>query len=170
MTRTGTARTIGPIDSWPPRPMLVLMTAHDDGLEVLGEHECMELLASSGVGRVAVSVGALPAIIPVQYALIGGDVVFFAGERSKLRLGVRDAIVAFEVDHVDPVYHSGWSVMVTGIATDVEEGSADDLWTIPRWAPGPEERLVAISINQISGRRVEPGGYVSPTWELHDSA
>jgi hypothetical protein len=146
------------------------MTIDRNGLEVLSTRECLRLLESANLGRIAITSGALPVILPINYRVDGDRILFRTSPGTKLDAATHNAVVAFEVDHVDPVYHSGWSVMVTGIATDVEEGSADDLWTIPRWAPGPEERLVAISINQISGRRVEPGGYVSPTWELHDSA
>jgi nitroimidazol reductase NimA-like FMN-containing flavoprotein (pyridoxamine 5'-phosphate oxidase superfamily) len=40
------------------------MTAHD---AVLSERECWELLATASVGRLALSVRALPVILPVQY-------------------------------------------------------------------------------------------------------
>jgi hypothetical protein len=44
------------------------MTAHDDALS---ERECWELLATVSVGRLALSVRALPVILPVQYYLDG---------------------------------------------------------------------------------------------------
>lgn len=44
------------------------MTPHDDALS---ERECWELLATVSVGRLALSVRALPVILPVQYYLDG---------------------------------------------------------------------------------------------------
>ena len=40
-----------------------------NGLEILDRSECLRLLAGSSVGRVAVSVGALPVILPVNFRL-----------------------------------------------------------------------------------------------------
>jgi nitroimidazol reductase NimA-like FMN-containing flavoprotein (pyridoxamine 5'-phosphate oxidase superfamily) len=48
----------------------------EDGLEVLSEEECRALLAQCEVGRVAITSGALPSILPVNFALLDGDIVF----------------------------------------------------------------------------------------------
>ena len=64
-------------------------------------------------------------------------------------------MVAFEVDDFDPMYHSGWSVVVTGIAREVEDPDDRAMHTTPRWAPGQSERLVEVSIEEISGRRLD---------------
>ena len=48
----------------------------DEGLELLDERDALRLLANSEVGRVGVTIGALPAIFPVNYRLIDGCVVF----------------------------------------------------------------------------------------------
>ena len=42
--------------------------------EVLSEGECWQLLATATVGRLALSVHALPAILPVQYYLEYGGI------------------------------------------------------------------------------------------------
>ena len=77
--------------------------------------------------------------------------------------------VAFEVDEVDPVYHSGWSVLLTGIARDATAEAGDSAMGVtPRWAPAPDDRLVAISVDQIIGRRLGRGGPRSSR-DLHDS-
>jgi hypothetical protein len=36
----------------------------DDGLEILGEDDCRALLATQQVGRVVVTLGAIPAVLP----------------------------------------------------------------------------------------------------------
>ena len=147
-----------------------MRTTDRSGLEVLGTEESLRLLRSASLGRIAITSKALPVILPVNYRVDGAQILFRTSAGTKLDAATRHAVVAFEVDQVDPVYHSGWSVMVTGIARDATAEVNDAARSMtPRWAPGPEDRLVAISIDQISGRRLESGG-LSLGWELHDSA
>ena len=95
----------------------------------------------------AVSIGAVPAVFPVNYGVLDGAIVFRTGEGSKLDAAVRNAVVAFEIDEVDPLYHEGWSVLVVGLADEVRDGPlaarAQHLPLKP-WAPGPRHHLVAI--------------------------
>ena len=133
------------------------MPVFDIGLESLSEAECRALLAGSSFGRVAITVGALPAILPVNYALLDGDVVFRTTEGSKLRAALERAVVAFEIDGIDEAQHTGWSVLVVGHATaiwrqpDVERAQALD---IRPWAPGTRDRFVRVTTGMISGRRI----------------
>jgi hypothetical protein len=145
------------------------MTIDRNGLEVLGRQECLRLLSTGTIGRIGITSRALPAILPINYRVDGDRILFRTSPGTKLDAATHNAVVAFEVDHVDPIYHSGWSVLVTGVASDVSESEAAEVDATPRWAPGPDGRLVAISINQISGRRLEGGG-LNAAWELHDSA
>ena len=60
-----------------------------------------------------------------------------------------------EVDDIDPVARTGWSVLVTGFAeevTDPDELEACGLLPLGRWA-GSGDRFVRISTDLISGRR-----------------
>ena len=125
----------------------------DEGLLILDERECRRLLATVTIGRVGVTIGALPAIFPVNYRFVGGDIYFRTGEGTKLRAAVDNAVVAFEVDNVDPTDRTGWSVQVIGIA---ERVSDDDLCgdTIEPWAPGSRQHLVRIRAEILTGRRI----------------
>lgn len=128
-----------------------------NGLEILDDPECVALLAQASVGRVSVSVGALPAIFPVNYRLFDGTILFRTGRGTKLDAAAANAVVAFEVDHFDPVDHTGWSVMAVGVARDVtDQATRDgfDVSTVPRWADGPDGRVVGIVPEQLSGRRL----------------
>ena len=58
---------------------------------------------------------ALPAIFPVNYALLDGEIVFMTGEGTKLRAALERAVVAFQVDHIDEADAAGWSVMAARI-------------------------------------------------------
>lgn len=69
-------------------------------------------------------------------------------------------VVAFEVDEVDAVAHSGWSVVVTGSATVVTDPDEHQrlLRTGPRsWAPSPEEVFVSIEPELVTGREIVGG-------------
>ena len=129
----------------------------DDGLELLDEEDCLRLLGSETLGRVGVSVGALPAIFPVNYALVNGDIVFRTGEGIKLRAALDHTIVAFEVDNADLELHQGWSVLVVGMAEEVsgQAGPWDERVPSP-WAGGERPHLIRIHPELVSGRRIEP--------------
>src|SRR5579872_6237255 len=117
----------------------------DVGMAILEEAECLDLLASASVGRVAVSIGAVPAVFPVNFGLLDGCVVFRTGTGTKLDAAVRNSVIAFEVDDVDPRYHEGWSVLVVGIADELRDPvlvqRAADL-PLVSWAPGQREHVV----------------------------
>lgn len=133
------------------------MEVDRNGLEVLDDAECLRLLSSHHVGRVAITTGALPAILPVNYHLVGRHILFRTGIGTKLDAATRNAVVAFEVDDSDPVAHTGWSVMAVGIARDltgVLTELAFDETIIPRWAAGADGRVVVIAAERLSGRRI----------------
>jgi hypothetical protein len=77
------------------------------------------------------------------------------GVGSKLDAATQNAVVAFEVDDFDPTYQWGWSVVVTGVTseiTDPDEVEALRCTPLPRWAPYGNGRIVAISTELVSGR------------------
>lgn len=130
----------------------------DEGLEILSEEVCLELLSREEVGRIAVSVSALPAIFPVNYRLIDGDVLFLTGAGIKANAAIEGNVVGFEVDHIDPESRTGWSVLIVGQARLVgasERATMGDLDLSP-WAGGLRSHLVRIHPELISGRRI-PG-------------
>jgi len=125
------------------------------GSEVLGRQACLQLLARAGVGRVAVSVGALPTVLPVCFNLVGDDVVFAAFPGSDLELAVRGAVVAFETDHVDP--GGGWSVVVTGVATEVHDERVLQLLraiSVVAGAGHEAQSVFRVPTDMISGRHL----------------
>jgi nitroimidazol reductase NimA-like FMN-containing flavoprotein (pyridoxamine 5'-phosphate oxidase superfamily) len=133
------------------------MTLIDNGLEILSPEQCLDLLGRATVGRVAVTVGALPAIFPVTYALLGDDIVFLTGEGTKLRAALAGAVVAFQVDHIDEVEGSGWSVMAVGLAeeiTDPVEFRAAEAIHLRPFAAGDRTHFVRIRTEFLSGRRI----------------
>jgi Predicted flavin-nucleotide-binding protein len=144
-------------------PRAILIRVELDGLEVLSPAECIRLLSTQQLGRVGVSLEMLPAILPVNYALLGDDIVFRSAPGTKLTAALSGAVVAFEVDAVEPDRNAGWSVMVVGRCEWL--GDSDDLEKAKRlplhlWAPGSRDYFVRIAPDRISGRR-----YVQPSTE-----
>ena len=130
----------------------------DNGLEILTEEDCRDLLATESVGRVAVSVGALPAIFPVNYTVVDDDIVFLTGEGLKLRGALENTVVGFEVDSLDPTLGYGWSVLVVGMAQEVPASEREQVGRVrvSPWAGTNRTHLVRIHPEMISGRRIVP--------------
>jgi nitroimidazol reductase NimA-like FMN-containing flavoprotein (pyridoxamine 5'-phosphate oxidase superfamily) len=126
-----------------------------DGLEVLNRTECFRLLDSAGLGRIAVSSGALPLVLPVGYVMDGDTIVVDVGHGPTLEFATTGAVVGFEVDNLHENGHTGWTVMVTGVA----DGVRDELeiarlrQLFPAGGEDGEGRLMRISCELISGRR-----------------
>jgi uncharacterized protein len=87
----------------------------------LTRDECLQLLGTASMGRVALSIGALPVVLPVGFALLDEDVVFRSLIDEKLSAPGVDVVLAFQVDHFGAVTESGWSVLVQGLASEVVE-------------------------------------------------
>ncbi|HZA00349.1 MAG TPA: pyridoxamine 5'-phosphate oxidase family protein [Acidimicrobiales bacterium] len=136
------------------------MEVDRNGLEVLGRHECLRLLGTATLGRIGVTSSALPTVLPVNFCFDGRQILICTGEGTKLAAATNNAVVAFEVDEIDGYAHTGWSVVVQGVArelTDPDELAAARRQPLARWAPGPDHRIVAISTEIVSGRRIMPG-------------
>jgi hypothetical protein len=126
-----------------------------NGFEILGRDECLRLLASARLGRVGITSGALPVILPVNFRLIDDEIVFRTARGTKLDAATQGAVVAFEVDAMDPFDHTGWSVLVTGVARPIDIAARGiDPGRIARWAPSGDCSVVAVSTEMISGRRL----------------
>lgn len=128
-----------------------------DGLEILGRQECLKLLATKSLGRLGLTVGALPSVLPVNYRLIGDRLYFRISAGERLRAATTCAVVAFEVDCFDEKLREGWTVMVTGVTEPIEHADILERLEsigIPNWSPTPLRRVVAISTDVITGRRL----------------
>ena len=79
------------------------MRLDQNGLEILDRDECLRLLAQAVIGRVGVSSGALPRVLPVNFRLDGGRILIRTARGTKLDAAAANAVVAFEVDDIDPV-------------------------------------------------------------------
>jgi len=127
------------------------------GLETLSEAECAALLANHSFGRVAVWSGPHPAVLPVLYGVLDGDVVFRTAPGEKLIAAVLGEEVVFEIDGIEPARHTGWSVNIVGrveqIVDPQEERRASELGLEP-WAGDYRNDYVRLRGERVSGRRI----------------
>jgi nitroimidazol reductase NimA-like FMN-containing flavoprotein (pyridoxamine 5'-phosphate oxidase superfamily) len=139
----------------------------DEGLELLEETEALRLLAGGEIGRVGVTMGALPAIFPVNYRLIDGCIVFRSSPGSKLSAAASGAVVAFEVDDYNAADRSGWSVLVVGpseVVHDLDVTFRTLEAGLQPYVDGPRGAIIRIEPTFVSGRRIVhvPAGDVPP--------
>ncbi|HEY6469971.1 MAG TPA: pyridoxamine 5'-phosphate oxidase family protein [Candidatus Dormibacteraeota bacterium] len=124
----------------------------------LSTEESLHLLQNkSFVGRVGFVADGRLMILPVNY-LAEDDAVFFCtAGGTKLSALHSGAEVAFEVDSDQPLYHSGWSVLVNGVAEEVTETAELDRLRrgpLKSWAVAASQHWIRISIDTISGRQI----------------
>ncbi|HYA00194.1 MAG TPA: pyridoxamine 5'-phosphate oxidase family protein [Candidatus Binatia bacterium] len=128
----------------------------DLGFRELARARCLELLATVPVGRVGLSVGALPVVLPVNFVLAGDRLVFRTVPGTKLDAAAVRAVVAFEADAYDAGGAWGWSVMVQGQSAEItapEELAEMRKLRLDAWAqPQRATRFVAVRITFVSGR------------------
>ena len=109
------------------------------------------------MGRVGITLGALPAIFPVNYRLIDGAIMFRTATGSKMSAATEGAVVAFEVDDYQLADRSGWSVLVVGpaeVINDPELASKVADAGLEPFADGPRSTIVRIVPTFLSGRRL----------------
>jgi len=132
------------------------LTPIGDVIEPLSEVECRRLLGLHTLGRVGITSGGLPLIVPVHYVYDDGVIVFRTGAGSKLRAAVNGDVLAFEIDTYDAESGRGWSVMVLGRATvlTTEHGNVG-LPTPDQAAAGERNHYVRLFCELVTGRVIE---------------
>ena len=124
-------------------------------LEVLDSAACSRLLALGQVARIGFNDADGPAVLPVNYAMAAGRVVFRTSSSSPLARLDRHRI-AMEVDAVDPVRRDGWSVLVRGTVHTVhaEDFGPAGAPAVDPWPGGCRDVYVIVEPIRITGRRV----------------
>ena len=107
--------------------------------------ECARLLESESIGRVGLTSGGLPCILPVSYLFHGNTILFRTGTGTKLRAAESGDVLAFEVDHFDIETGQGWSVLALGRASVLERAAGD----------GQRDHVVALRCEILTGRAVQ---------------
>lgn len=141
------------------------MTTPDDrrkgSIVELPEDECLALLETTTVGRIAFVDAEGQQLVPINFALIDGAIYFRTlhdGFLSSLAGGHDD--VAFGVDYQD-VFRVGWNVTVRGSAHEAEDRATINTVLshsrLQPWAGGVRPLVIKITPASIAGRRVGGG-------------
>jgi nitroimidazol reductase NimA-like FMN-containing flavoprotein (pyridoxamine 5'-phosphate oxidase superfamily) len=128
-----------------------------DARDALSEEECRRLLGTQIFGRVAVSSGGLPCILPVCYVYDDGAIVFRTGAGTKLRAAASGDVLAFQVDEYDPESGRGWCVLVLGRATVLTtEHEHEGLPTVDGYrCDGERNHYVRLRCEIVTGRIID---------------
>lgn len=129
------------------------------GLEVLDREACLTLVSEHPlkIGRVAFVQDGYPVVLPVNYRVDQGSIVFRTGLGSKLDSAAGGSPLAFEVDAVDAQWQEGWSVLAQGRGEEVvAPGELARLRTLglQPWSPGERSRYIRLRPQRITGRRI----------------
>jgi nitroimidazol reductase NimA-like FMN-containing flavoprotein (pyridoxamine 5'-phosphate oxidase superfamily) len=141
--------------------------AHGGVAQELDAAECLRLVAGQQIGRIAYNGRTGPMVIPVNYRLFEGSIVFRTAQGSAmdvdLTTGIEDAeyLIAFEIDELYPDRHEGWSVLIHGSAHHVT--AEDERLSVARagvtpWVSGVRDLYMRIRPTHIAGRRVTRPG------------
>jgi uncharacterized protein len=129
------------------------------GSKAIDRPGCLDLLASSQIGRVVYTEKAMPAAHPVNYLLDGEEIVFRTGGGAKLAAAARGAVVGFQADDINLERRSGWSVLGVGEAYEIVDPDrlsalADRLPT--PWVSGRTGHCISIPLQRLTGRWLFP--------------
>jgi nitroimidazol reductase NimA-like FMN-containing flavoprotein (pyridoxamine 5'-phosphate oxidase superfamily) len=136
-------------------------------LTELDEAECLRLISPGGVGRLAFVGQYDLTVLPVNYRMVDGTILFRTDRDSPtdrdLRTGIKHAEykVAFEIDHLDGATREGWSVLLQGSAHHIDaedEQAAAEAAGVDPWAGGDKSHFIRITPVRVTGRRIRAGG------------
>ena len=115
----------------------------------LDADECWALVSDAVVGRVAWSSPEGISVVPVNFRVVEGVIVFHTTHESFLAGLAAPTEVAFQVDEIDQETATGWSVLVRGIS-----GPGGAAVSSISWLEGGLAGGLAITASTIAGRVV----------------
>ncbi len=129
-------------------------------LAALSHRDCVALLTGAQVGRAVFTERALPAVVPVNFIVQDDAVVMCTAADTRLAAAASRGVLAFQVDDIDPITRSGWSVVVVGVAelVDSPEEQARIHLRLQPWAPGRNEVFIRLPLKVVTGRRISASG------------
>ncbi|WP_334172329.1 pyridoxamine 5'-phosphate oxidase family protein [Sinomonas sp.] len=124
----------------------------------LDEEKCWALLGSSGIGRFAFADRGRIQVFPVHYAVHRGGIYFRTSPEGVIAAALPQEGAAFEIDSARPDAQAGWSVLVSGTASAVEDSDLlTELFGLAvqePWAGGIRDRFVRLVPRELTGRQV----------------
>lgn len=131
----------------------------NDHFRVLTETECLGLLATTTVGRVAFVDDDGIQLLPLNFAVVDDEIYFRTHPETVLHaLAEGHDSVAFEIDHHGEVSPTGWNVTVKGSTARVSDPDLHaQVMATPRlrpWAGGVRGEVIHLTRRSVAGRRV----------------
>jgi nitroimidazol reductase NimA-like FMN-containing flavoprotein (pyridoxamine 5'-phosphate oxidase superfamily) len=143
----------------------------DGQLEELSLDECLSLLRTQKVGRLAVVVNEFPVILPVNYRIAETSGPTWVVVRTRPGNILERATMksAFEIDGIDAAHQSGWSVVVRGMMHHInaDVGDFKERFDPHSWLFEGRDAWLGIEPFEITGRRLHGP---TPEWAFLPSA
>jgi nitroimidazol reductase NimA-like FMN-containing flavoprotein (pyridoxamine 5'-phosphate oxidase superfamily) len=140
----------------------------ETSMDQLSPETCIDLLRMHSIGRISVVVDEFPAVLPVNYRFVEsatGPLILMRTRPGNVidRAGMN---AAFEIDSIDPSHCTGWSVLVRGLLSHVDDATVERIREqfdpLP-WVSGRDSWLIVKPL-QITGRRLLA---VDVEWAFH---
>ena len=146
-----------------PRPFTLrgVPEEHSPAPVALSDQDCLRLLGTVRVGRVAVSMDALPVVLPVMFGMCDQGIVVRTVIGTRLDAAMAGSVVAFHADDYrapggNGGVPTGWSVLVQGRAFELVDAPVLEqarALGLPSWAPpNASDRYLCIEPALLSGR------------------
>lgn len=127
------------------------------GIETFERDQCLRCLRAAGVGRLAMRGADAPELRPVNFALRGEQLIIRTGDGSIMAAARLGEAASFEIDEIDRLEHTGWSVIAIGKLSELPSDAANLALPLRAWASGQKDRFVAMSLDRVTGLRIPPG-------------
>lgn len=131
----------------------------EGGVIDLDRAESLRLIARAPYGRVVFTRDALPAIRPVCHLVEDDLIIVRTRITSRLTGTVRAenrVVVAYEADDIDPATHTGWAVVVTGLAQTITDPVRIARYErlLRPWMDRSLDAVIAIEPSMVNGIRL----------------
>ncbi len=125
--------------------------------DVIPVAACWALLTTQSSGRLGFFREGLLDIFPVNYFVMADRVYFRTSADGTIATSYLEH-AAFQIDHVDKEARSGWTILLNGPATRVEDPALlTTLWgkaVAEPWAPGQRDLFLNLAPSLVRGRRI----------------
>jgi hypothetical protein len=132
---------------------------HPRQIVELTQAESWRLLRGVSLGRIVFTQRAMPAIRPVNH-LVDEETIIIRSHLGAAIVShaasVDGVVVAYQADDIDPVRHTGWSVIATGMASLVRDPAAIARYeqALEPWVQRQMDYVIAIRPQIITGIRL----------------
>jgi nitroimidazol reductase NimA-like FMN-containing flavoprotein (pyridoxamine 5'-phosphate oxidase superfamily) len=146
----------------PASPPIALPEVSPEGgtLRRLGQRECLALLQMASIGRVMFVAAGFPRAQPAAFTMHDGAILLTTSRDGALAAAVRNGgLTTFEIDESHLRRRTGWSVLVTGVASPVDPADGAAVTAAGRvrpWVAGHDQVAVRLPCTRVSGRVVIP--------------